>query len=63
MSKMWQDSYNLVDEQDHITGVGEITETGFGCFQGILQQTKGKVVIHVMRNWHMILYLDNDDLR
>jgi len=40
MSIMWQDSYQLVYKNHHKTRAGEITETGFGYFTGILETTK-----------------------
>jgi len=40
MSIMWQDSYQLVYKNHHKTRAGEITETGFGYFTGMLQQQR-----------------------
>lgn len=59
MSKMWQDPYNLVDELGHITRVRrDHRDLVSGIFKAYYNN-KGKV-IHVLRNWHMILYLGND---
>lgn len=51
MSKLWLYLYQLEYKNHHMTRAGEITETGFGYFEGILQQQRQR--LGYTRNWEL----------